>query len=223
MMWRRDVMELSVRRLVVVTASAGLIIVAGVSAHSATQGAGSTGAGGASTAPKAGAAAKTGTGDKASGSVARGKYLVTAMGCHDCHTPAKMGPNGPEPDMSHALGGHPASLTVPPPPGPSGPWIGSVTGTFTAWSGPWGVSYTANLTPDKATGLGEWTEQQFVDTIRTGRRQGRGREILPPMPWPAFKNLNDADLKAIFAYLRTVTPIENKVPEPVLAAAAATK
>jgi mono/diheme cytochrome c family protein len=223
MMWRRDVMELSVRRLVVMTASAGLIIVAGVSAHSATQGAGSTGVGGASTAPKAGAAAKTGTGDKASGSVARGKYLVTAMGCHDCHTPATMGPNGPEPDMSHALGGHPAGLTVPPPPGPSGPWIGSVTGTFTAWSGPWGVSYTANLTPDKATGLGEWTEQQFVDTIRTGRRQGRGREILPQMPWPAFKNLNDADLKAIFAYLRTVTPIENKVPEPVLAAAAATK
>jgi mono/diheme cytochrome c family protein len=223
MMWRRDVMARSVRRLVVMTASAGLIIVAGVSAHSATQGAGSTGAGGASTAPKAGAAAKTGTGDKASGSVARGKYLVTAMGCHDCHTPAKIGPNGPEPDMSHPLGGHPAGLTVPPPPGPSGPWIGSVTGTFTAWSGPWGVSYTANLTPDKATGLGEWTEQQFVDTIRTGRRQGRGREILPPMPWPAFKNLNDADLKAIFAYLRTVTPIENKVPEPVLAAAAATK
>ena len=223
MMWRRDVMARSVRRLVVMTASAGLIIVAGVSAHSATQGAGSTGAAGASTAPKAGPAARAGTGDKASGSVARGKYLVTAMGCHDCHTPAKMGPNGPEPDMSHALGGHPASLTVPPPPGPSGPWIGSVTGTFTAWSGPWGVSYTANLTPDKATGLGEWTEQQFVDTIRTGRRQGRGREILPPMPWPAFKNLNDADLKAIFAYLRTVKPIENKVPEPVLAAAAATK
>jgi mono/diheme cytochrome c family protein len=216
-------MGLSVQRLVVMTASAGLFIVAGVSAHSATQGAGATGAGGASTAPKAGAAARAGTGDKATGSIARGKYLVTAMGCHDCHTPAKMGANGPEPDMSHALGGHPAGLTVPPPPGPSGPWIGSVTGTFTAWSGPWGVSYTANLTPDKATGLGEWTEQQFVDTIRTGRRQGRGREILPPMPWPAFKNLNDADLKAIFAYLRTVTPIENKVPEPVLAAAAATK
>ena len=222
MMARRDVMERWVRRLVAVTASAGLIVVAGASAHGGTQGAGSTGAG-AGTAPKTGAAAKAATAEKTGGSVGRGKYLVTAMGCHDCHTPARMGPNGPEPDMSHALGGHPAGLTVPPPPGPSGPWIGSVTGTFTAWSGPWGVSYTANLTPDKATGLGEWTEQQFVDTIRTGRRQGRGREILPPMPWPAFKNLNDADLKAIFAYLRTVKPIENKVPEPVLAASAATK
>jgi mono/diheme cytochrome c family protein len=207
----------SVRQLLAVTASAGLIVMAGVSAHTATQGTGSTAAGGAA-ASKAGPA-KAAAGSKSGGSVARGEYLVNAMGCHDCHTPAKMGANGPEPDMSHSLGGHPASVAVPPPPAPAGPWIGSVTGTFTAWSGPWGVSYTANLTPDKATGLGEWTEQQFVDTIRTGRRQGRGREILPPMPWPAFKNLNDADLKAIFAYLRTVKPIVNKVPEPVLAAA----
>ena len=220
MMKRMDVMGGSMRRLAAVTASAGLIVLTGVSAHTATQGARSTAAGGATTAPKA-AAAKTAGGDASSGSVARGKYLVNAMGCHDCHTPAKMGPNGPEPDMSHALGGHPAGLAVPAPPAPSGPWVGSVIGTFTAWSGPWGVSYTANLTPDKATGLGEWTEQQFVDTIRTGRRQGRGREILPPMPWPAFKNLNDADLKAIFAYLRTVKPIANKVPEPVLAEAPA--
>jgi mono/diheme cytochrome c family protein len=153
----------------------------------------------------------------ATGSVARGKYLVTAMGCHDCHTPWKLGANGPEPDMSLGLSGHPASMTVPPPPAPSGPWVGAFTGSFTAWTGPWGTSYTANLTPDPETGLGLWTEQQFVDTIRTGRRQGRGREILPPMPWPAFKNLNDADLKAIFAYLRTVPAIKNKVPDPVIA------
>ena len=232
MMKRSDAMRGSMRRLAAVAGSAGLIVLAGVSAHTATQGAGSSAAGGATPAPKAGApttrgsgvpAARAATATKSSGSVARGEYLVKAMGCHDCHTPAKMGPSGPEPDMSQALGGHPSGMTVPPPPAPTGPWIGSVTGTFTAWSGPWGVSYTANLTPDKATGLGEWTEQQFVDTIRTGRRQGRGREILPPMPWPAFKNLNDGDLKAIFAYLRTVKPIENKVPEPVLAAAAATK
>jgi mono/diheme cytochrome c family protein len=221
MMRRRDAMGQSVRRLVAVAASAGLIVMAGVSAHTAAQGTGSTAAGG-EAASKAGPA-KAAPGSKSGGSVARGEYLVNAMGCHDCHTPAKMGANGPEPDMSHSLGGHPSSLAVPPPPAATGPWVGSVTDSFTAWSGPWGVSYTANLTPDKATGLGEWTEQQFVDTIRTGRRQGRGREILPPMPWPAFKNLNDADLKAIFAYLRTVKPIVNKVPEPVLAAATASK
>jgi mono/diheme cytochrome c family protein len=154
----------------------------------------------------------------AGGAVERGKYLVNAMGCNDCHTPWKMGPNGPEPEMSLFLSGHPASMKVSPPPAPSGPWIASTTESFTAWAGPWGISYTRNLTPDPETGLGKWTEQQFVDTIRTGRQQGRGREILPPMPWQAIKNLNDADLKAIFAYLRTIPTISNKVPDPVITA-----
>jgi mono/diheme cytochrome c family protein len=152
--------------------------------------------------------------------VARGKYIVTAGGCNDCHTPWKMGANGPEPDMSLFLSGHPSSMTLPPPPAPSGPWVMSAIATNTAWAGPWGTSFTANLTPDSETGLGQWTEQQFIDTLRTGRHQGRGREILPPMPWPAFKNFNDADLKAIFAYLKTIPPIKNKVPDPVLAAPA---
>jgi hypothetical protein len=153
----------------------------------------------------------------AASSVARGKYLVTAVGCNDCHTPQKMGANGPEPDMSLMLSGHPASMTLPPAPAPVGPWIASFSGSITAWAGPWGVSYTANLTPDPETGLGQWTEQQFVDTIRTGRHQGRGREILPPMPWPAFRNFDDGDLKSIFAYLRTIPPVKNKVPDPVIA------
>ena len=170
----------------------------------------------AGTAPPKTAQAKPATG-AASGAAARGKYLVNAMGCNDCHTPWKMGPNGPEPEMSLFLSGHPASMKLPAAPAPSGLWVVSATGSFTAWSGPWGVSYTRNLTPDPETGLGKWTEQQFIDTIRTGRQQGRGRELLPPMPWPAIKNLNDADLKAIFAYLRTITPIKNSVPDPVIA------
>ena len=149
--------------------------------------------------------------------VERGEYLVTAMGCHDCHTPAKMGPNGPEPDMAVMLSGHHAG-PLPQPPALSGPWIGVVSATFTGWAGPWGISYTANLTPDNDTGLGTWTEQQFVDTIRNGRRQGRGRELLPPMPWPMYRNMTDEDLKAIFAYLRTIPAVSNKVPEPVIAA-----
>lgn len=160
---------------------------------------------------------KAGTSAAGSVAIARGKYLVDAMGCHDCHTPMKMGDNGPEPDMTRALSGHPQGKALPTPPPPNGPWITSVSDTFTAWTGPWGISYTRNLTPDKETGLGEWTEQQFLDTIRTGRRQGRGRQLLPPMPWPAIKNLNDADLKAIFAYLQSLEPMANRVPEPVLA------
>lgn len=148
--------------------------------------------------------------------VKRGEYLVSSMGCHDCHTPNKMGPQGPEPDMARALSGHPAELKLPPPPAPSGPWIAAVTGTFTAWAGPWGTSYTQNITPDPDTGIGNYTEEQFVMTIREGKKQGRGRALLPPMPWPAIRNLSDEDLKAVYAYLRTVKPIRNKVPDPVV-------
>jgi mono/diheme cytochrome c family protein len=148
--------------------------------------------------------------------VKRGTYLVTAIGCGDCHTPMKMGPKGPEPDMTRMLSGHPQDMVMPPPPAsPPGPWMGSFAATMTAWAGPWGVSFTRNLTPDKETGLGDWNEQMFIATIRTGRRMGKGREILPPMPIPAFKNMTDDDLKAIFAYLKTIPVVKNKVPEPI--------
>ena len=157
------------------------------------------------------------SGQGAAGAVDRGKYLVDSVGCNDCHTPWKMGPNGPEPDMTRALTGHPAEMKLPPPPAPSGPWVLTASATNTAWASPLGVAYSSNLTPHKENGLGAWTEQQFVDTMRTGRRQGRGRELLPPMPWPAYKNLNDADLKAVFAYLRSLPPSANKVPDPVIA------
>jgi hypothetical protein len=144
-----------------------------------------------------------------------GEYLVTSMGCGDCHTPWKMGANGPEPDMTRMLSGHPQDLTMPPAPAPQGPWMGSYAATFTAWAGPWGVSFTRNLTPDKETGLGDWTEANFMGAIRTGKDMGKGREILPPMPIPAMQHMTDGDLKAIFAYLKTIPAVKNKVPEPV--------
>jgi mono/diheme cytochrome c family protein len=147
--------------------------------------------------------------------VARGKYLVATSGCHDCHTPLKMTPQGPAPDMDRMLSGHPEQLDMPAAPQlPAGPWIVAVAGTNTAWSGPWGVSFTANLTPDRETGLGKWNVRTFTDTIRTGRHLGRGREILPPMPIPAYRNFNDQDLAAIFAYLQTIPAVKNKVPAP---------
>ena len=155
--------------------------------------------------------------------VARGKYIVDISGCHDCHTPHKMGPDGPEPDMTLMLSGHPSGMTLPTPPQVNGPWIFSGIGPFTAWAGPWGISYTKNLTPDNETGLGTWTEQQFIETIRNGREQGRGRQILPPMPWPAYRNMTDADLKAVFAYLKSIPAIKNKVPDPVIAPPPAAK
>jgi mono/diheme cytochrome c family protein len=146
---------------------------------------------------------------------ARGKYLVSTSGCMDCHTPFKMGPKGPEWDMSRLLSGHPENLQMTPAPQlPEGPWAVVSSGSNTAHAGPWGVSFTANLTPDMETGLGKWTVNDFKATIRTGRHLGRGREILPPMPIPVYSNFNDADLEAIFAYLRTIPPVKNRVPEP---------
>lgn len=147
--------------------------------------------------------------------VARGKYLVTAVGCGDCHTPMKLGQNGPEPDMTRLLSGHPEGMQLPAAPQAEGPWGITAAMTMTAWSGPWGVSYTANLTPDRETGLGAWTEDNFVKTIRTGRHMGSGRPVLPPMPIPAFVNFNDEDLKSMFAYLQAVPAIKNRVPAPL--------
>ena len=148
--------------------------------------------------------------------LARGKYLVTTAGCNDCHTPWKMGASGPEPDMSRMLSGHPEQLRMPPAPKlPEGPWLVIASATNAAWAGPWGVSFTANLTPDKETGLGSWTLRNFTDTIRTGRHLGRGRPILPPMPIPMYKNFTDNDLASIFAYLQSIPVVKNKVPEPL--------
>lgn len=153
--------------------------------------------------------------------VGRGKYLVTVAGCNDCHTPWKMGEAGPEPDMSRMLSGHPANFEIKEPAKmPEGGWIMAAALTNTAFSGPWGVSFTANLTPDPETGLGKWTENNFKQTIRTGRHMGRGRPILPPMPIPMYKNFTDEDLKAIFSYLQSIPPIENRVPEPLAPVAA---
>lgn len=148
--------------------------------------------------------------------IARGQYIVTTSACHDCHTPWKMGPDGPGPDMSRALSGHPAAMQMPPAPQlPEGPWIGLMSATNTAWGGPWGVSFTANLTPDRETGLGNWTRQNFIETIRKGRHMGAGRPLLPPMPAPVYANLTDEDLGAVYAYLQTVPAISNKVPAPL--------
>ena len=148
--------------------------------------------------------------------VERGAYLVSAMGCNDCHTPWKPGPRGPEPDMSRALTGHPQDLVMPPPPKlPEGPWAWMAAATNTAFAGPWGVSFTANLTPDPETGLGTWTPEMFIATMRTGRRQGKGRPVLPPMPAPMIANLTDEDLRSIFAYLQSLPPVKNRVPAPI--------
>jgi mono/diheme cytochrome c family protein len=147
--------------------------------------------------------------------IARGKYLVTYGDCNACHTPLKMGLKGPEPDFSKMLSGHPEKAQLPPPPKlDNTPWFAATAG-MTAWAGPWGISYAANLTPDKNTGIGIWTEDMFIKAMRTGKHMGYGRDILPPMPWHSIGALSDEDLKAVLAFLRSVPAIANRVPEPL--------
>jgi len=119
-------------------------------------------------------------------------------------------------DMSRALSGHPEDMAMPPAPQlPPGPWIGAVGATMTAWAGPWGVSFTRNLTPDKETGLGDWTLEQFIATMKTGRDRGKGRALLPPMPYFNLAHLTDEDIASVFAYLQSLPPMKNRVPQPI--------
>lgn len=147
--------------------------------------------------------------------VARGAYLTTVLGCQDCHTPKRFTETGPVLDSARAFSGHPEDLEIRTSPASDPVWTASTTDHMTAWSGPWGISYATNLTPDLETGMGGWSEAMFIKALRTGTHMGEGRPILPPMPWQAFGKLTDQDLRAIFAYLQTVPPVTNVVPDPI--------
>jgi hypothetical protein len=148
--------------------------------------------------------------------IKRGSYLVNAMGCDDCHSPKRFGPNGPELIEELRFGGHLANAPM----GKVDPgvmkegWILlGMDGTSAV--GPWGVSYSANISSD-GTGIGNWSEEQFFTALREGKFKGQkeGRTLLPPMPWFVYKNLDDHDLRSIFAYLKSSKPVNNPVPGP---------
>jgi hypothetical protein len=156
--------------------------------------------------------------------VARGRYLVSFAGCNDCHTPwvfnKELGM--PVPDHTRFLSGHPAG--GPEPQGKVDPKtdLAFIGATFTAFKMPFGTIYSANLTPDKETGIGNWSEEMFLGVFKKGLHMGaEGRPVLPPMPWQEYRNMTDDDLKAMFAFLKTVPAIHNpvadpKVPKPVM-------
>lgn len=149
--------------------------------------------------------------------VARGAYLVTLGSCHDCHTPKVMTAAGLVLDSTRLLSGHPASEALPVLPAgvvAPGQWGAVTNNSLTAWVGPWGTSYTANLTPDR-TGLAGWTPEVFIETIRQGKHAGVGRALLPPMPWQMYRHMTDEDLRAVFAYLQSLPPVSNAVPAPL--------
>lgn len=154
-----------------------------------------------------------------------GQHLVTIGGCNDCHTPKKMTPMGPIDDSSLVLSGHPENLPAPDVDRKQMESKGLVvTSDFTAWIGPWGITYSANLTPDE-TGTGNWTEDQFLYALKNSISKGLAgsRPLMPPMSMMPVKHMTDAELKAIFAYLRTIKPIKNNSVQPTPPVLAAKK
>jgi hypothetical protein len=147
--------------------------------------------------------------------VALGKYIVSTSGCDDCHTPKIFTAQGPMFDSTRSLSGHPENEVL-----PSldlnalGMQWAATTMGLTAWVGPWGISYASNITPDKATGIGTLTEEMFIKIMREGKYMGVGRPLLPPMPWQVYGMKTDEDLKAMYAYLMSIKPINNMVPQP---------
>lgn len=149
--------------------------------------------------------------------VKRGEYLVTIMGCNDCHSPKQMGPNGPEIIPELLLSGYPSDRPVVKFDDPRlKEGFGMFYPDLTAAAGPWGVSFAANLTPDQS-GIGTWTEEQFKKALMQGKFKGidGARTLLPPMPWFNFTQIKNEDVSAIFAYLKSIKPVVNVVPQPI--------
>ncbi len=149
--------------------------------------------------------------------VKRGEYLVKTMGCNDCHSPKKMGAQGPEVIAETMLSGYPADRPIMKFKDPNlKQGFSMFYPDLTAAAGPWGVSFAANLTPDE-TGLGNWSEEQFKKALTQGKYKGidGGRMLLPPMPWVNYTTMTDADVKAMFTYLKSIKPVKNLVPQPI--------
>lgn len=146
--------------------------------------------------------------------IQRGNYFVASIGCHDCHSPKKMGPNGPEDIAEMMFSGYQSADPLPPIDKKvvSNGWM-LMTMNLNAAVGPWGVAFAANLTPDPS-GIGSWPEENFLRALKQGKYKGleNGRLLAPIMPWTNFSKLTDDDVKAMFAYFKSVKPVHNVVP-----------
>jgi hypothetical protein len=149
--------------------------------------------------------------------VQKGEYLVTIMGCNDCHSPKRMGPHGPEIIPELMLSGYPSDrpiIKADPSVIKKGLYL--LNDDLTSAAGPWGISFAGNLTSDP-TGIGNWTEENFKRALKEGKFKGLpgSRTLLPPMPWTNFANIKDEDVKAMFAYLKSTNPVRNVVPAAI--------
>jgi hypothetical protein len=149
--------------------------------------------------------------------IKHGEYLVTISGCHDCHSPKQPSGQSLELIQDRLLSGYPADRSVMKADmrALKQGWV-LINYDITQAVGPWGVSFSANLTSDQ-TGVGNWTEEQFLRALKQGWFKGLEgtRKLLPPMPWEMLANMKDEDAKAIFAFLQSTKPISNAVPAPI--------
>lgn len=158
------------------------------------------------------------TAPSAEDTLKEGERLVAILDCDVCHSPKRMGPQGPEVIPELRFSGHQAGTVLPPYDDKTlkSGWA-LFAPDFTSVIGPWGQSFAANITSD-STGIGMWSEEQFKKVLREGKYKGLDstRPILPPMPWQAYKNLTDGEISKIFAYLKSTTPVKNVVPAAIM-------
>ena len=149
--------------------------------------------------------------------IKHGEFLVMVGDCDACHSPKNFGPEGPMINTNKRLSGHPeGSILAPVDTSLIHQWV-YFSHDLTTAVGPWGITFSANLTPDNVTGIGTWQPEMFINAMRTGKHLGvaEGRPIMPPMPWENLNRLSDEDLRAIFMYLKSLPAVKNKVPDPV--------
>lgn len=127
--------------------------------------------------------------------VERGEYMVELLGCGSCHTNGAL--QG-APDMDRPLAGSQTGIAYTSPLGGDHP----------------GIVYPANITPDPKTGIGDWTDQQIANAVRAGIGRHGNRRI-STMPWQGYARISDDDVDAIVGYLRSIRPVEHRVPEAV--------
>jgi hypothetical protein len=150
-----------------------------------------------------------------------GQAVVEGWSCGFCHSPQIEGPDGKlMPDPKRLMSGHPADEEVPTVPDmiiSSPEWMEFLDNLdSTVWATDDMLVFSANLTPDDDTGIGTWTEVEFVETIREGRHRGIERRIKYPMPWRELSELSDEELLSVYEYLMTLEPVNNKVPESIV-------
>ena len=144
-----------------------------------------------------------------------GKALVAQGKCGFCHTPVIDNSSAPP----KLLSGHPSDYELPDIPNTpvgSQQWMEFMANLdSTVWVNEEGLVYSANITPDEETGIGLWTEEMFINTMRTGKHPGWKRELRKPMPWLELSTLTNEQLTAIYAYLMSIEPVDNRVPDPI--------